>query len=295
MKVVVSWSGGKDSQASLIWAVEKYGSNNVQAVFCDTGWEHELTPVHVRSVCEQLGVELIILKSKRYDGFVNMAKKKGRFPSAKARFCTEELKIKPMVDWILDNPEDRYIIQGIRAQESKARAQMEKQCTYFKYYFQPYNGKGKKLSYRIKDVREYVKEWTTDIIRPVFDWSAQQVIRHILDHSQKPNPLYYMGFKRVGCFPCVMCNLNEIRLIAENHSEYITRLEDVEGMVGETSSFFHADTIPPRARLSIHPNGSKIAKVKDVVNYVTRNKNQISLFKEEKEPPSCMSAFHICE
>ena len=43
MKIIVSFSGGKDSQACLIQACKEFGADNVTAVFCDTGWEHELT------------------------------------------------------------------------------------------------------------------------------------------------------------------------------------------------------------------------------------------------------------
>ena len=32
MKIAVSFSGGKDSQVCLIWAVEKYGKDKVEAV-----------------------------------------------------------------------------------------------------------------------------------------------------------------------------------------------------------------------------------------------------------------------
>ncbi len=128
MKVIVQWSGGKDSEACLIWAVEKYGAKKVTAVFCDTGWEHADTYKHVHLIPELLGIKLDILKSKKYEGFVDMAVKKGRFPSTKARFCTEELKIKPMIDYVLDQKESLIIIQGIRADESHARSQMESEC-----------------------------------------------------------------------------------------------------------------------------------------------------------------------
>lgn len=292
MKVVVSWSGGKDSQAGLIWAVKKYGAKNVQAVFCDTGWEHELTDWHVKTVCENLGVELISIASKKYAGFLDMVKQKGRFPSTKARFCSTELKVVPFIDWILDHPDDRLIIQGIRSQESPARSKMDKQCTYFKFYFEPL-ANGKKATYRGKEVREYVKNYTTDIERPVFDWTAQEVIRFILDNGQHPNPLYYNGFSRVGCFPCIMCRHAEIKSIAEDHPEYIERLELAEDFMGRT--FFPPDYIPRHAMTNTDPaTGKKIPSVNDVVKYVTSDKNQTNLF-EELKPVSCMSAFNICE
>ena len=39
MKILIFYSGGKDSQACLIWACNKYGVENCEAVFSDTGWE----------------------------------------------------------------------------------------------------------------------------------------------------------------------------------------------------------------------------------------------------------------
>mgnify|MGYP003163580637 FL=1 len=37
MKILVSFSGGKDSQACLIQAAKQYGTDKIEAVFCDTG------------------------------------------------------------------------------------------------------------------------------------------------------------------------------------------------------------------------------------------------------------------
>jgi len=47
MKILVFYSGGKDSQACLIWAANKYGASKIEAVFCDTGWENPVTYQHI--------------------------------------------------------------------------------------------------------------------------------------------------------------------------------------------------------------------------------------------------------
>lgn len=161
MKILVSFSGGKDSQACLIQAFKQYGGGNLTAVFCDTGWEHPDTYKHVNDVCLQMGVRLITLKSK-YD-FVSLAVHKKRFPSTNARFCTSELKMKPMIDYVLSLKESCIIIQGIRAGESTARAAMEEECMYFKSYFQP-NKKGRTENYRSKDVKEWCSQKEGDKI-----------------------------------------------------------------------------------------------------------------------------------
>lgn len=52
MKVLVAYSGGKDSQACLLWAVNQYGVKNIEAVFCDTGWESPISCSSYYHLCE---------------------------------------------------------------------------------------------------------------------------------------------------------------------------------------------------------------------------------------------------
>lgn len=42
MKIIVTFSGGKDSLASLLW-VRNNLTKDFITIFCDTGWEHPLT------------------------------------------------------------------------------------------------------------------------------------------------------------------------------------------------------------------------------------------------------------
>lgn len=180
MKVITTFSGGKDSFASLLWIIDNI-TPTPMVVFCDTGWESPITYKHINDVIEKLGLKLITLKSKKYDGMLDLGEKKGRFPSTKARFCTEELKAKPMIDFILEEVKDHcLIIQGIRGDESPARSLMSKQCRYFKYYFEPYGFDKKKKpkyhNYRAKEVKAFCKTYCDDILRPVFNWTAQEVI-----------------------------------------------------------------------------------------------------------------------
>lgn len=85
-----------------------------------------------------------------------------------------------MIDYVLSLKESCIIIQGIRAGESTARAAMEEECMYFKSYFQP-NKKGRTENYRSKDVKEWCSQYDASVLRPIFKWSAQQVIDCILD------------------------------------------------------------------------------------------------------------------
>lgn len=327
MKVEVQFSGGKDSQASLIWAVKKYGAKNVTAVFCDTGWEHELTYKHIEYVANDLQVELKILKSKKYDGMVDLVRKKGRWPSTTARFCTEELKTKPFIDYVLDECKDILAVQGIRGAESASRSKMKIQCSVFKYYFEPYQtnsmivekleslpalsmvqkqkltkakhrlsiGKEdpKFFTYRKNDVKEFVKKYADDIIRPHFNESDQFVIDYIIDNGQLPNPLYKMGSRRVGCYPCIMSGHQEVLEIIRRDPDRMNEIESYEIETGR--SFWKVDFMPKRFQSGYDPKtGKKFPTTKDVITYLTEKNMTGDLFIEDHSI-SCSSYYHLCE
>lgn len=298
MKILVFYSGGKDSQASLIWAVKEYGVKNFQAVFCDTGWESQLTYDHIKEITGLMGVELVTLKSQKYDGFLDLAKKKGRFPSTTARFCTEELKSIPAIDYVLSLNDHTIVIQGIRKDESFSRSKMESQCSYFKFYFQPYGydkkGKPKFHTYRKKDVFEYCKKYNADVLRPIFDWTAQQTIDYILENGQRPNPLYSLGFSRVGCFPCIMCRHKELLGISKLFPERIELLDKAEKESDTT--FFAPGYIPAHQTQTRSKKGVKINTIKDVERYVMNKNSTGDLFLDEGDSGfSCMSYYGLCE
>lgn len=293
MKVLVAYSGGKDSQACLLWAVKQYGVKNIEAVFCDTGWEHPATYKHIVDTTTSLGVKLVTVKSKKYDGMIDLAEKKKRFPSSQARFCTSELKSIPFIDYVLEQKEHLIVIQGIRALESHNRSKMQKQCRYFKYYFEPYNDKGKTHTYRKNDVFEWCRQYSDDILRPVFDWTGQQVIDYIIENGQEPNPLYKQGFKRVGCFPCIMSGHKEVHEIIKRYPERFNEIIEHENRIG--SSFFKIDFVPDYAQSGFdEKSGKKYTTGEDVRAYLEAKNSNLDLFADDS-PISCSSYYNLCE
>lgn len=299
MKIIVSFSGGKDSQACLIQACKEFGAKNIEAVFCDTGWEHHLTYQHVKNVTEQLGVPLIVLRNKKVDGFIGLSKHMKWFPDTEKRICTVQLKIQPMIDYILEQNNDLTVIQGIRGAESNSRSKMPCSANYFDEYLkEPVKGEKAPRLYRKNDVKAWCENHTAYVERPFFGATAQDVIDYILDNGQQPNPLYRQGSSRVGCYPCIYSRLSEIKAMRKD-TQYVQRLIDLENEVNELkgdggtpSSFFAKGKIPARYCIKY---GNGIPAFEDVIRYVSRDDAQLDLF-EPDEGYSCMSVYHgLCE
>ena len=296
MKVIVCFSGGKDSQACLIQACKEFGADNIEAVFCDTGWEHHLTYEHVKNVTESLGVRLVTLKSK-IGGFEDLCKRMKWFPDTGHRMCTLQLKIQPMIDYILQHEEDILIIQGIRAAESDTRSKMPCSADYFKEYFE---SNGKKL-YRKRGVIKWCQKHKATVDRPMFGMSAQEIIDYILENGQQPNPLYKQGSSRVGCYPCIYARLAEIKRMRHDLA-YVLRVVKLEEEVNRSrmrhdaksqfSSFFSKGKIPERY---CKKYGNGIPAFEDIIAYVSMNDGYLDMFEPE-EGYSCMSIYHgLCE
>lgn len=238
-------SGGKDSTALLLWAVRESGIPHPQIVasFCDTQNEAACTYEHIW----KLNREVFPVTWLESEGFFNLAKRKKRFPSTKARFCTQELKLKPtkaFLESLSDCCDEVIAVSGVRRGESLARAKLSEWGDPMESYFG-------------------LKEW-----RPLIEWTLRDVLAIHERHGISLNPLYSKGAQRVGCFPCVMSNKSEMRAMTQNAPERIDQLREWENEIGST--FFPPNAVPPRFRSRewVSKDGSrkkKICTIDDVV------------------------------
>lgn len=203
--VVASVSGGKDSAALSLWLTEQ-GIEH-RRVFANTGWEHDLTYEYLRGPLTQaLGP---ISEVQGCDaGMANLVRRKGMFPSRLRRFCTEELKVKPLAAFtraLQDEHGEVVNAVGIRAAESVARAKLTEW--------------------------EWSDTFDCDVWRPLLSWTEQDVIDIHKRHGLAPNPLYLRGATRVGCWPCIFARKAEIRLLATIDP---TRIDTIRTLESET-------------------------------------------------------------
>lgn len=273
-------SGGKDSTALWLWAKYELKHPDILPIFADTGWEHADTYKYLEYLNGKLG-GLVTVKPDR--DFVELAKHKSRFPSARARFCTQHLKMVPTRNYLRSLGHDNIVMaSGVRAEESPSRARMAEWVDTDDYYKLP--------------------QW-----RPILDWTWQDVFAYHDKYDIKPNPLYKRGMGRVGCMPCVMSNLEEVGAIARNYPETFNAIEEAEAKVGK-SSFFSTNYIPERYQTGKIERSGKVHTVptpEDVRRYALMDRGErrkhcagtVPLFEEPENLSMgvCSSIYGLCE
>lgn len=312
---IISVSGGKDSTALLLLAIERQ-PDNMQAVFADVGNEHDLTYDYVRYLEQATGVPIRWVKAdftrqiagKREYVLTKWAEKgvpqaaieraaaaleptgvpfldlciwKGRFPSTKAAFCSEELKRNPITEQVqkplLDAGDDVVSWQGVRRDESLRRRMLSE--TELKKTFD--NG---------------AELWN---YRPILDWTAQDCFAMHRKHGIKHNPLYEMGMGRVGCMPCINCRKDELLEISKRFPEAIDRIREWEAVVRQASkrqgaTFFSAANAGEGVTVE---DAVRIANIDAVVEWAktSRGGKQYDFIRMQDDGPTCTSIYGLCE
>jgi len=200
--IVMSMSGGKDSTACAL-AMREAGVPH-RMVFADTGWEADETYEHLNHLRERLGpIDVVGAPG----GMVAKIQHRACFPGRLQRWCTRELKLEPLRsyhDAIEAEGAETVSVVGIRAEESAARAKF---CEW-----------------------EDDETWGGWIWRPIMSWPVTDVIAIHHRHGIAMNKLYLEGHDRVGCYPCIYANKEEIRLVAKRAPERIDLIRSLEKM-----------------------------------------------------------------
>jgi 3'-phosphoadenosine 5'-phosphosulfate sulfotransferase (PAPS reductase)/FAD synthetase len=249
-KHVVGFSGGIDSQACAGWVLDHFPKEDVILMNSDAGGnEHPLTTEHVLWYSQN--VHPVVMFQARVsdlgdvgtrDGatgerrrslgedapltFDRLAFVKGIFPSRKAQFCTEHLKLAPQrreLQKLFDEGHDIIRYAGVRADESNDRAKLPE--------------------------RQWDDYYDCELVRPVLKWTKKECFDFCKSRGEKINPLYTLGFSRVGCAPCINSSKEDIREWAARFPEMIDKVREWERSVGRT--FFRPIIPRPEHRRAV--------------------------------------------
>jgi 3'-phosphoadenosine 5'-phosphosulfate sulfotransferase (PAPS reductase)/FAD synthetase len=180
---VLGISGGKDSSALAIYMRAKVPQ--MEYFFCDTGAELPETYDYLNRLEAALGKPIARLNSNRdFDHWLQVYQ--GTLPSASMRWCTKNLKIKPLEEWLGESPAISYV--AIRADENRLG---------------------------------YVS--TKPNIQAVFPFREDGIdrdgVNRILDESGIGLPAYYEWRTRSGCYFCFFQRKHEWLGLADRHPD----------------------------------------------------------------------------
>lgn len=120
---VISFSGGRTSAYMLRRVLDEGLRPDVHALFADTGQERPETYQFVRDCAAHWGVEIPWVE--RPGRFVQLITDRKFLPNPVMRFCTQELKIRPIRDWMRALGYEHWTnVVGIRADEPRRVAKM---------------------------------------------------------------------------------------------------------------------------------------------------------------------------
>ncbi|MBH0781541.1 phosphoadenosine phosphosulfate reductase family protein [Nocardia bovistercoris] len=192
---VLGISGGKDSAALAVHLRDRLPE--MEYFFCDTGAELPETYEYLSRLEGVLGKPIARLNASRdFDHWLEVYQ--GTLPSPNMRWCTKNLKIKPLEEWIGDDPAVSYV--AIRADENRLG---------------------------------YIS--TKPNITAVFpfreDGIDREGVNRILDEAGIGLPAYYEWRTRSGCYFCFFQRKHEWVGLADRHPDLFQKAIEYEDKV----------------------------------------------------------------
>ncbi len=260
-ELIVSVSGGKDSTAMAL--LFKECNLPYRCVFMDTGWEHPATKTYLLEYLQPVIGPVVVLQNE-IGGMREVIFHRNRFPSKIARFCTGELKLRPMQLYLRSIEEEVVNAVGVRAQESAKRA--------------------------LAPEWEYSSDMKCDVWRPILRWKEEDVIAMHHRHKVRPNPLYLMGNHRVGCWPCIFSSKRNIRILATEDPD---RIEEIRVLEQELNTFRRAKD-PDAPFVSWFSRGGHAFPIDKAVQWAFDDRSDTEFFTSSDREAGCMR-WGLCE
>ena len=245
-KHILGLSGGKDSAALAVHMNKKYPDLDIEYFFTDTGYELKETYDFLNKLKTRLDKPIHYINPR--NSFDYYLKKYNNFlPSATARWCTIEMKLKSMEAWLkpaLDAGQEIITYVGIR-----------------------YDERGR-IGYKP----------TNNLIKAKFpfieDCIDKEGVMEILDSSGLGLPDYYKWRSRSGCTFCFFQRRSEWIGLMENNPSAWEHAKSLEKQATDNASAFTWIKDMPLTELE---KPEVIAKVKE------QHKQQLEKLKLKKD------------
>jgi len=180
-KVVVSFSGGKDSTVTADLAVKALSNPSLVHIFGNTTLEFPTTMEYAKRFRDDHPLAIFQIAHNGEQVFMDVCEDIGP-PARMMRWCCSMFKTGPITRVLNGLYHDEQILTfyGIRKVESVSRSK--------------YN--------RVEDKAEAVKINKQTVASPIFFWRDIDIWLYILAEGIDFNAAYRYGYERVGCWLC---------------------------------------------------------------------------------------------
>ncbi|MHA1376917.1 MAG: phosphoadenosine phosphosulfate reductase domain-containing protein [Candidatus Helarchaeota archaeon] len=192
---LVSFSGGKDSICILKLVLDS--GIDFKVFYIDTGIEFEETLNYVNKIIDEFSLKKSFIAVKSNIDFFKEIEN-SEIPAKDNRWCNNFLKLNPIKNMIQENfPKGLITFVGSRKYESFSR------------YRESMKGKIVKN----KLIQQQIN------VNLIINWTALHVWLFIFSNKLRYNPLYEMGYERIGCMYCPANKLADLEILKEIHPE----------------------------------------------------------------------------
>ena len=180
-KIVISFSGGKDSTVTADVVIKALSNPSLVHIFGNTTLEFPSTIAYSKRYREEHPQAIFLFAENKEQVFLDVCEDIGP-PARLMRWCCSMFKTGPITRVInsLYRNEQILTYYGIRKSESVSRSK--------------YN--------RIEDDAEAVKIQQQTVASPIFFWRNMDIWLYILSEKIDFNDAYRLGYDRVGCWCC---------------------------------------------------------------------------------------------
>lgn len=200
LPIMVSYSGGKDSLVTYALVNKALPETDFKVLFVDTGIEFPETVKYVEESSKTLGFyDKLIIEKVSTEVFWKAFEMFGP-PGRDFRYCCKFAKLAPIKRAI-----DR-VFEG-------------KQCISFV-------GQRRYESFQRTGSEIWQNSYVSNQINvsPIQNWNSLMIWMYIKWKDLPYNPLYDVGYERIGCWVCPSSNMAQLSILRENHSELYKKL-----------------------------------------------------------------------
>jgi len=205
---IIFCSCGNDSVALIRWIYTNKNNCKNIVIYSNTGWAADFWQervLNVKQLCEKYSIKFVEIGSEGMESLVK--RKKGwPMPASPMQFCTEELKVRPAREYMLeiDPGLEADCYTGIRREESQNR------------------------KHAPKFIEQSEKHGGRDLYCPLAEYTEKQ-----RDELINKTGLKILNHSSMECFPCVCSNRSDLIRLSK-YPELIEKISKIEKEMGYT-------------------------------------------------------------